>query len=143
MADTAITGRNSCMVHSTGACKVHIYMSVCFSAISDHCCEVLPYMAHSTVVCLPYDPLRCLPLNAVESIPHSTVLMSSVGSTQPICIVYFMVHHLYTAVYCTLDSTVEWIPQLHVPGLLIVLVMNFSLCPIFCHRVHYIAAYLL
>ena len=42
MADTAIIGRNSCMVHSTAACKV-TYMSVSFSAVSVHCCEVLPY----------------------------------------------------------------------------------------------------
>ena len=71
-------------------------------------------MVHSTVVCLPYDPLRCMPLNAicmsaVESIPHSTVLISVEGSTQPIylyCLLYGPTSlQLFTAL-CGMDSTV-------------------------------------
>ena len=108
MADTAITGRNSCMVHSTAACKV-TYMSVCFSAVSTTAVRFY-HMVHSTVVCLPYDPLRCMPLNAicmsaVESIPHSTVLISVEGSTQPI--------YLYRLLYgpTSLQLFTElWIP---------------------------------
>ena len=105
-------------------------------------------MVHSTVVCLPYDPLRCLPLNAVcmsavETIPHSTtVLMSVQGSTQPICIVYFMVQYLYSCLlhsgfHCGMDSTVAcaWLVYSNS--------YELPLCPIFCHRVHYIAAYLM
>ena len=115
------------------------------------------HMVHSTVVCLLYDPLsRAHSVGPTQYSIHvcsrvhsySTMLMSVIGSKLPICIVYLLVvvplcfGHTYlsaisTAVYCTLDSTVESIPQLCL-ALLIVIDMNFFLCPIFCHRVHYI-----
>ena len=104
MADTAITGRNSCMVHSTAACIV-TYMSVCFSAVSVHCCEVLPYGPLYSCLPILYDPLDvCHRVHSVGSTQYSIhvcsrvhsiqykLLMSVIGSTQPICIVYYMVH---------------------------------------------------
>ena len=67
---TLNTVRNSYRVHSTTACKVTC-LSACFSAVSVHCCEVLPYGP----------PLySCLP--AIGSTQYSIDVCSRVHSIQ-------------------------------------------------------------